>query len=312
MNVEISAHVCETAPQLGAGVRYALKVLAGQLADDPDRGRPSDLPGILTVTVDGDVFEDCPDLAVGYIREPDRIEIRYVNLAPGAEPAADVREQDQEQEADPVADAVTGREIADAWQRITRRLQADAAESHAALRAGAGPAAVNALEHDLGVRIPSGLRALWFLTAGDDGVNGRGCLPGNQALMTLDQIAAFYRQQMDSQAHEDTLNAHRPEHDRFTLWKAAWIPVISFGPADRTSGLYLDAATGYLGPWSRYNESPGEELDTLVTYLEEAADMLEAPALATRDTPGRIGGTLVWGSRLDAQQEEQWQPLTTT
>jgi len=36
-------------------------------------GRPSDLPGILTVTIDGDLFEDCPALAIGYIREPDRI-----------------------------------------------------------------------------------------------------------------------------------------------------------------------------------------------------------------------------------------------
>ncbi|MFD5747463.1 hypothetical protein [Streptomyces sp. NPDC127033] len=310
MNVEIPVHVRETAPRLGAGVLYALKVLAGQLADDPDMGRPSGRPGILTVAVDGDLFEDCPDLAVGYLREPDRIEIRYVNPAPSAEPAADAQEQGREQLADPVADAVTGREIADAWRRVIHRLQAVAPDSHAALRAGVGPGIVNAMERDLGVRIPPDLRALWFLTAGDDGVDGRGCLPGNQALMTLDDVAAFHRQQMDAQAHEDTLNAGRPEHDRFTVWKAAWIPVVSFGPADRTSGLYLDATTGHLGRWSRYNEAPSDELDTLVTYLEEAADMLEAPALATRDRPGRIGGTLVWGSRLDAQQDERWQPLT--
>ncbi|MFJ2214326.1 SMI1/KNR4 family protein [Streptomyces sp. NPDC101062] len=316
MNVEMSAHLRETTPRLGAGVLYALKVLAGRLAEEPDMGRPSDLPGILTVMVDGDLFEDCPDLAVGYIREPDRIEIRYVNPAPSTEPATDAQEQEQEQDreqeriADPAADAVTVRETADAWQRITRRLQDNAPDSHAALRAGVGPAVIDALEHDLGVRIPPELRALWLLTAGDDGVGGRGCLPGNQALMSLDEVATFHRQQMDAQVHEDTLNARRPEHDRFTVWKAAWIPVVSFGPADRTSGLYLDAATGYLGRWSRYNEAPGDELDTLVTYLEEAADMLEAPALATRDRPGLIGGTLVWGSRLDAEQEERWQPLT--
>lgn len=57
---------------------YALKVLAGQLAEDPDMGRPSGLPGILTVTVDAELFEDCPALRIGYIREPDRVEIRYV------------------------------------------------------------------------------------------------------------------------------------------------------------------------------------------------------------------------------------------
>ncbi|MFD0007175.1 hypothetical protein ACFVJ4_32755 [Streptomyces sp. NPDC127178] len=60
MNVEIPADVREVATQLGAGVPYALRVLAGQLADDPDMGRPSGTPGILTVTVDGDLFEDFP------------------------------------------------------------------------------------------------------------------------------------------------------------------------------------------------------------------------------------------------------------
>ncbi|WP_256097948.1 SMI1/KNR4 family protein [Streptomyces sp. MnatMP-M17] len=312
MNVEIPSHVRDTASQLGAGVPYALKVLAGQLADDPDMGRPSGLPGVLTVMVDGDVFEDCPALAIGYIREPDRIEVRYVYPVTSAEPVADAQNQDQDQDqlADPAADAVTEREIADAWQRIIRWLQRNAPDSRAALRAGVSPAAITALEHDLGIQIPAGLRALWFLTAGDDGVNGAGCMPGNWALMTLDTVAAFHRQQMDSQAHEDTLNARRPEYDRITVWKAAWIPVVSYGAADRTSGLYVDAATGYLGRWSRYCEGPGEELDTLVTYLEEAADMLEAPALATRDKPGLVSGALVWGSRLDPAQEERWQPLT--
>ncbi|MEV6787099.1 hypothetical protein [Streptomyces sp. NPDC051098] len=41
------------------------------------------------------------------------------------------------------------------------------------------------------------------------------------------------------------------------MWKAAWVPVVYHGAADRTSGLYLDATTGYLSRWSRYNERPG-------------------------------------------------------
>lgn len=152
-------------------------------------GGPSGLPGILTVMVDGDVFEDCPDLSVGYIREPDRIEIRFLRAAPSPEPSTEDQDQDQDQDQEKPAD----------------------------------PAAA---------------------------------------------------------------------------------------AADRTSGLYLDAATGYLGIWSRYNEAPGEELDTLVTYLEETADMLEAPDLGTRDKPGLIGGALVWLSGIDPAQEERWQPLT--
>ncbi|MFE1907994.1 hypothetical protein ACFW96_30665 [Streptomyces gardneri] len=314
MNVEISPHVRDTASQLGAGVAYALKVVAGQLADDPDMGQPSGLPGVLTVMVDGDLFEDCPALAIGYIREPDRVEIRYVNPAPSAEPsehAADDHSQDHDhgESQEQLAGEVIDREIADAWQRITAWLQHSAPGSYAALRVGVSPAAVTAVERDLGIQIPVALRAWWLLAGGDDGVNGAGCLPGNQALMTPDAVVDFYRQQMDSQAHQDTLNARRPEYDRITVWKAAWIPVVSFGVADRTSGLYVDASTGYLGSWSRYNEGPGDELDTLATYLEEVADTLQAPALATRDKPGLIGGVLVWGSRLEHGQEDRWRPL---
>ncbi len=315
MDVEIPPYVRDTAVQLGAGVPYALKVLVGQLADDPDMGRPSNLPGILTVTVDGDLFEDCPALAIGYIREPGRIEIRYLNpisFAEPTEPAADAQDQEQarDQPADPATDAVTVRQVADAWQRITGWLRYNAPDSYAALSAGASPTAIAALEGDLGIRIPVELHVLWLLTAGDDGVNGGGCLPGNWALMALDAVAATYRLKMDSQAHQDTFNTDRPEEERITVWKATWIPVVALGPADGTSGLYLDTATGYLGRWSRYNEAPGEELDTLVTYLEEAADMLEAPALATRDKPGLFGGVLVWGSNIDHAREDRWQPWT--
>ncbi|NBM17424.1 SMI1/KNR4 family protein [Streptomyces sp. GC420] len=316
MKVEIQPDVRDIAAQLGASVPYALKALAGRLADDPDMGRPSGLPGILTVTVDGDMFDDCPDLSVGYIREPDRIEIRFLRAAPSTAPSTDARDQEQEQgrdqdrPADPATAAVTVREVADAWRRITGWLKHNAPDSYAALRAGAGPAAIAALERDLGIRIPVELRVLWLLTAGDDGGGGWGCLPSNRALMTLDAVAAVYRLMMDAQAREDDLNADRSEDDRITVWKPTWIPVVSHGAADSTSGLYLDAATGYLGRWSRCDEGPGEELDTLVTYLEEAADMLEAPALATRDRPGLIGGALVWGSRLDPAQEDRWQPLT--
>ncbi|MFE7271461.1 hypothetical protein [Streptomyces sp. NPDC057623] len=324
MNVEIPQDLRETALQFGAGVPYALKVLAGRLAEDPDMGHPSPLPGILTVMVDGDLFEDCPDLAVGYIREPDRIQIRFVSPASSAGRSADAADsedatRDQQAPAqaparagDAVADAVAVRQVADAWQRVTGWLRHNAPDSYAALRPGTGPAAMAALEADLGVRIPVELCALWLLTAGDAGVHGWGwgCLPGNEALLTLDAVADVHRLKMDAQAHEDALDARRCEEDRITVWRPTWIPVVAQGATDHTSGLYLDTGTGYLGRWSRYGESPGDELDTLVTYLEEAADMLEAPALATRDKPGLVGAALVWRSRLDAAQKERWRPLT--
>lgn len=306
MNVDISPQIRDTAAQLGAGVPYALKVLAGQLSDDPDMGQQSGHPGILTVFVDGEMFEDCPALAVGYVRDCARIEIRYVKPLRSAD---DVETPAQGSPAGPVAETVIEREVSDAWQRITRWLQDHAASSYTALRAGASGLAITALEHDLGLQVPAGLRVLWSLSAGDDGVNGAGCLPGNQVLMPLEAVADFYRQQVESQAHEDTLNARRAECDRITVWRTARIPVVSYGPADRTSGLYLDTDTGYLGRWSRYNEGAADEFDTLVTYLEDVADMLEAPSLATRDKPGLVGEALVWGSRIDPTQEDRWRPL---
>ncbi|MFE9606589.1 hypothetical protein [Streptomyces hokutonensis] len=48
----------------------------------------------------------------------------------------------------------------------------------------------------------------------------------------------------------------------------------------------------------------------MVIYLEETADMLETPALATPDKPGLIGGALVWRRRLSPSLKDQWQPLT--
>ncbi|MEU3262405.1 hypothetical protein [Streptomyces bacillaris] len=311
MNVEIPPQIRDSAAQLGAGVPYALKVLAGQLADDPDMGEASDLPGILSVTVDGDHFEDCPTLTIGYIREPDRIEIRYVNPVPSTQPAVREHSEDRStQRRRPAAEAGAVREIADAWQRITRWLESNAPDSYGALRAGADPADIAALDDGLSTRIPVELSALWLLTGGDDGGNGWGCLPGNRALMNLDAVAATYRLKMDDQANQDLLNADRPVGDSVTVWKPTWIPVIALGPADSTAGLYLDTVTGRLGQWSRYNEAPYEELDTLVSYLEEAADMLEAPVLAVGDKPGLIGGALVWLSSVDPAQEERWRPWT--
>ncbi|MFB7248401.1 hypothetical protein CW362_20195 [Streptomyces populi] len=308
MKVEIQSDVRDVAARLGTGVPYALKVLAGRLADDPDMGEPSNLPGILTVMIDGGMFEDCPDLSVGYIREPDRIEIRFLRAVQVGVPSGDAQEQREEQLADPAAAASGVREVADAWHRITAWLKANAPDSYAALHTGASPAEIASLEGDLGIQIPIELRALWLLVAGDDGGNGWGCLPGNRALMTLEAVAGVYRLKMDAQAYEDTLNAERSEDERITVWTATRIPVVALGPADISSGLYVDVESGYLGRWSRYNEGSGEVLDTLVTYLEGAADMLESPALATGDKPGLIGGALVWQSSIDPVQQDDWRP----
>ncbi|MEV7617365.1 SMI1/KNR4 family protein [Streptomyces sp. NPDC089799] len=313
MDVEIPAPVREAAAGLGDGVPYALKALAGRLSEDPDPGRPSTLPGILEVGIDGDTFQDCPALVVGYVREPDRIEIRYVSRAQDEPPADDADDTDDDPDQGHIHDAAdeetVGRQIADAWARITGWLAAHAPASYAALRSGAGEEDINALEGRLGTRVPAELRALWRLSAGDDGVCRAGCLPGNMALMPLEKVEVVHRMKMQHHAHLDAPEVRRLEEEGYTVWKAWWIPVIMLGPEDSTSGWYLDAESGFLGPWSRYNDNYIEERDTLVTYLEEAADMLEYPALATRDRPGLLDGRLVWIDGLPPAEEDAWQPL---
>ncbi|GGU17752.1 hypothetical protein [Streptomyces daghestanicus] len=304
MEVEIERVLRETAGNIAPGVPYALKATAARLAGEPDLGVPSALPGILSLRVDGDLFEDCPDLDIGYIREPDRIRIRFVRAldpepvpeagADGGKPATAGTGADRPApRPGPAAEAVAVRQVADAWGRVTGWLRDHAPGSYAALRPGAGPAALAALEAGLGRPVPVELRVLWLLTAGDDGVDGGGCLPGNEALMPLETVADQYR----------TRRA-------IPGWRASWIPVVARGTADTTSGLYLDAETGCLGRWSRYDEPPAEEPDTLVTYLEETADMLRAPALATRDRPGLAGGVLRWAGGLAPGREGDWRPLT--
>ncbi|MFJ6659838.1 hypothetical protein ACIQNG_26325 [Streptomyces sp. NPDC091377] len=201
-------------------------------------------------------------------------------------------------------------EIADAWHRITDWLQHRAPDSYAGLRTGAGPAAIATVEGALGLRILVELHVLWLMTAGDDGADGWGCLPGSEALMPLETVADTNQRKMRFQAEQVLRNADLPEEERIHTWKPSWIPLVGLGPDDRTSGRYLDTQTGYPGRWSRYNEPSGEELDTPITYLEAAADMLESPALATRDRPGLLGGTPVWWSSIDLVREDRWRPVT--
>ncbi|MFD4156968.1 SMI1/KNR4 family protein [Streptomyces hydrogenans] len=208
-----------------------------------------------------------------------------------------------------VESAVAARVVEDAWRRVLDWLGLHAPGSHAALLDGADPERIDALEAELGVRVPVELRALWLLTAGDGGVAGAGCLPGNEALMSLDAVAAVHRLRSGFQERQEALDALRPDPDGFVAWRTSWLPVVSHGASDHTSGWYLDTESGYLGRWSRHHEGQPEELDTLGTYLEEVADMLEAPSLATRDTPGLVGDALVWGSRLDPAREGAWRPL---
>ncbi|MPY47604.1 hypothetical protein [Streptomyces acidicola] len=67
----------------------------------------------------------------------------------------------------------------------------------------------------------------------------------------------------------------------------------------------------------KMNSQAQTNQDTLTPTTPKASGLpcgsptvLDAPALATRDKPGLIGGTLVWLSGIDPAREDRWQPLT--
>ncbi|WP_328923150.1 SMI1/KNR4 family protein [Streptomyces griseoaurantiacus] len=309
MDIDIPSDVHDAAARLGAGVPYALKVVAAQLTGDPDMGRPSSRPGVRTVTVDGELFEDCPALAVDYVHEAERIEIRSVNLASSAEPALLAQRQElvferkSEQPAGPAADAIAERQVADAWQRIETWLRRHAPATVEILRPGASEEEIADFQQILDVRIPAELKALWRHCAGVSAEtdNDVSFMLGNRALMRFEGIDWVYRQYMESQ--------QRIGNDEFPIWRPAWIPFCSYGASDYASGLLMDAETGKIWYWDRYGERT-PEFESLTVYLEEMADLLETPALSDGTKPGLLHGGLVWGPPVNADQAAQWAEFT--
>ncbi|WP_229328395.1 SMI1/KNR4 family protein [Streptomyces sp. UNOC14_S4] len=300
--VDIPPYIQERCNELGGGVSYALKVLRAQLGDDPLMGTPQGDPSLYTVDIDGDTFEDCPALLVHYaygppLLEEGRVEIRGIT----ATQAPATGNDDQDQVPDRGLEEAAVRQVTAAWRRIEAWLREHAPASYASLKAGASVEEISALEGTLGLRVPADLKALWSLHAGVRDVRGAGFLPDNRALMDLEAVAAFHRMQMMFQ--------QRSRSDEDPTWRPSWIPFCSYGVDDRSSGLYLDSATGELGYFSRYAER-WTEYASLTVYLEEFADALEAPGLVTGARPGLTGGALVWGPPNYPNPDHPWVEYT--
>ncbi|MFE2249972.1 hypothetical protein [Streptomyces lavendulae] len=116
--------------------------------------------------------------------------------------------------------------------------------------------------------------------------------------MPFEEAEVFYRQQLRHHAGLDALEVRRLEDSGVTVWKPWWIPVISNGPADRTSGLYLDTESGFLGLWSRYDDTYLDERDTLVTYRDpEPAEGVTPCARCTAEPPGVFAERVLLATR---------------
>ncbi len=192
--------------------------------------------------------------------------------------------------------------MAEAWQRITSWLEQNAPASHEALLPAASEQDIDVLEQELGLRVPVELRALWLRCAGNRDVPGTGFFPEHGwALMPLDSVRAVYRRQLRWQRdHADAETC---------VWKPSWVPFCSWSVTDTSYGLFVDAETGEIGHWEDTAVRTVEDR-SLTMLLEEIADRLENPRLATGYRPGLIGKRLVWGPPAAADEAAAWRPFT--
>lgn len=182
--------------------------------------------------------------------------------------------------------------------------------SYAALRPGAPDNEIAALEAALGVDVPEELRALWRLSAGEDGVNGSGLMLGGWALMPLDSVIEVHRMRtgflegfQEMGAADDT-----DDEDSPVSWRPSWIPFCLRAPGDTANGLYLNGRTGEVCRWTRFGEHV-REYESLAAYVELMALSLDAPlAAAGPEKPGLVGGALVWGPPHDEERGDPWMP----
>lgn len=308
--VDLPDHIRARCGELGDGVLYAIKTLARQLAEDPRLGERAGRLGLYIATIDGDTFDACPPLIVRYAYGPplldaDRVEIRDIE-ASGRLPDANGEHAAPTAQPDPRLEQIAARQVSGAWRRIVSWLEQHAPATHGALLPGASTDEIVALEQALGLRIPAELRALWLLCAGGKDTAGAALMPDTGwALMPLDTVVSVYRRHRE---HQRDLQAQQG-FEEATVWKPSWIPFCSWSVTDTSYGLFLDAETGMIGHWDDTSvRTLGDQ--TLSMLLEEMADKLEHPQLATGYLPGLIGGRLVWGPPLAADEAAMWQQFT--
>ncbi|MCA1218138.1 SMI1/KNR4 family protein [Streptomyces sp. 8L] len=198
---------------------------------------------------------------------------------------------------------IAERQVADAWQRIETWLNQNAPATMDTLRPGASEDGLAEIQRAIGVRIPAELKALWRHSAGVSAEPGRDVayLLGEWAPMHFDGIIQIYERFMSSQ--------QQPGSEDFLIWRPAWIPFAAIDASDCAAGLLLDAETGEIWHWDRYGDrSP--KFESLTVYLEEMADILEAPGLSNGAKPGLLNGALVWGPPVDVNQAAHWIEFT--
>lgn len=283
MAVGLPADVQERSERLGRGVRYALKVLCGQLEDNPLLGSPTGEPSMYVARIDGETFEDCPELNVQYAYGPPALAEGQVQIlgVEAVQPVAVASERELAGAPDPRLEELAARQVTAAWQRVETWLREHAPVSFASLQEGASSEEIDSAERELGVKIPSDLKALWHLHRGVQSSSGAAFLPDNAKLMTIGEVIELHQYWGQVYDFGDG------------LWDHRWIPVCTLGEHSWSNGLYLDAGTGEVWSWDEF-ANRRVEFESLTTFLEEMADALEAPSPAGPAKPGVVDGALVW------------------
>ncbi|MEU6772543.1 SMI1/KNR4 family protein [Streptomyces sp. NPDC046759] len=213
-----------------------------------------------------------------------------------------------------MSDETAVRQVTDAWARIEGWLRENAPVTHAALGPGASEGEIAAVEEGLGFAVPVELRTLWTLVSGGT-VQGRGPWPEGDVLMRLDDVVSQYRLKRELQQELDDKAGTAAVLDDGSprVWGKTWIPVFSSREYDSAYGTFLNAETGLLWRWDTFEYEPPRHDDvqhSIVTLLEEIADSLETPGLATEFRPGLLDGRLVWlGQRMNEDEQRRFQPL---
>lgn len=133
-------------------------------------------------------------------------------------------------------------------------------------------------------------------------------MPGGSVLLSFEVIRRVYEERMILlRRHEQSQKQRGASEDEIPLWRASWIPFAGLD-SDALSGLCLDAESGEI--WS-YSETREREVqfESLTDFVEEMADVLDIPSLASEAKVGLMNGFLVWGVPQDPAEHAAWVAL---
>lgn len=174
-------------------------------------------------------------------------------------------------------------QVDDAWLRIERWLAANAPDTHATLRAGAGAAAVADAQRRLGLRFPDDLVASLQRHDGCEWVRGHFTLAGPfRPAAVADMVTSHLETEEVLAEFEGYWDRH---HLMFAATNTDWWLVVDCEPG---------SSHGRVGTWHGGGGVTWSEWPSIGALLSDVADALEARRPINRWAPVAFGGELDW------------------